>query len=173
MDQIINDRGVRIDKPLVKNALAVDAAFTEAAYQQARELTGLENPGSVNQLKAWLADQDMSMESLAKKIVQEKASQTDGIVGELLNLRLELSKTSVKKYEAMVRTVCRDGCIRGLLQFGGASRTFRWAGRSVQIQNLVRNELPDLDLARNIVKAGDAALLETLFGSVPNTLPDQ
>lgn len=170
LDQIINDRGVRIDKPLVKNALAVDAAFTEAAYQQARELTGLENPGSVNQLKAWLADQDMPMESLAKKIVQEKAAQTDGIVGELLNLRLELSKTSVKKYEAMARTVCRDGRIRGLLQFGGASRTFRWAGRSVQIQNLVRNELPDLDLARNIVKAGDAALLETLFGSVPNTL---
>ena len=109
LDQQINDRGVRVDKKLVKNAIAVDAVFAQAAYQRAKELTGLENPGSVNQLKAWLADQDMPMESLAKKIVQEKAAQTDGIVEELLNLRLELSKTSVKKYEAMARCVCRDG----------------------------------------------------------------
>ena len=172
LDQIINDRGVRIDRKLVKNAMAVDAAFSEAAYQRARELTGLENPGSVNQLKAWLADQDMPMESLAKKVVQEKATQTDGIVAELLNLRLELSKTSVKKYESMARTVCRDGRVHGLLQFGGASRTFRWAGRLVQVQNLPQNHLPDLDLAREIVKVGDEKQLELLFGSVPNTLSE-
>ena len=172
LDQIINDRGVRIDRKLVKNAMAVDAAFSEAAYRRARELTGLENPGSVNQLKAWLADQDMPMESLAKKIVQEKAAQADGIVAELLNLRLELSKTSVKKYESMARTVCRDGRVHGLLQFGGASRTFRWAGRLVQVQNLPQNHLPDLDLAREIVKAGDEKQLELLFGSVPNTLSE-
>ena len=172
LDQIINDRGVRIDRKLVKNAMAVDAAFSEAACQRAKELTGLENPGSVNQLKAWLADQDMPMDSLAKKIVQEKAAQTDGIVAELLNLRLELSKTSVKKYEAMARTVCRDGRVHGLLQFGGASRTFRWAGRSVQIQNLPQNHLPDLSLAREIVKTGDEEQLEMLFGSVPNTLSE-
>ena len=172
LDQQINDRGVRVDKKLVKNAIAVDEVFTEAAYQQAKELTGLENPGSVNQLKAWLADQDMPMESLAKKIVQEKAAQTDGIVAELLNLRLELSKTSVKKYEAMARTVCRDGRIHGLLQFGGASRTFRWAGRLVQVQNLPQNHLPDLDLAREIVKAGDEEMLDSLFGSVPGTLSE-
>ena len=172
LDQIINDRGVRIDRKLVKNAMAVDAAFSEAAYRRARELTGLENPGSVNQLKAWLADQDMPMESLAKKIVQEKATQTDGIVAELLNLRLELSKTSVKKYESMARTVCRDGRVHGLLQFGGASRTFRWAGRLVQVQNLPQNHLPDLDLAREIVKAGDEKQLELLFGSVPNKLSE-
>ena len=172
LDQQINDRGVRVDKKLVKNAIAVDEVFTEAAYQQAKKLTGLENPGSVNQLKAWLADQDMPMESLAKKIVQEKASQSDGIVAELLNLRLELSKTSVKKYEAMARTVCRDGRIHGLLQFGGASRTFRWAGRLVQIQNLPQNHLPDLDLAREIVKAGDEEMLDSLFGSVPGTLSE-
>lgn len=172
LDQQINDRGVRVDKKLVKNAIAVDEVFTEAAYQQAKELTGLENPGSVNQLKAWLADQDMPMESLAKKIVQEKAAQTDGIVAELLNLRLELSKTSVKKYEAMARTVCRDGRIHGLLQFGGASRTFRWAGRLVQVQNLPQNHLPDLDLAREIVKAGDEEMLDSLFGSVPRTLSE-
>ena len=172
LDQQINDRGVRVDKKLVKNAIAVDEVFTEAAYQQAKELTGLENPGSVNQLKTWLADQDMPMESLAKKIVQEKASQTDGIVAELLNLRLELSKTSVKKYEAMARTICRDGRIHGLLQFGGASRTFRWAGRLVQIQNLPQNHLPDLDLAREIVKAGDEEMLDAFFGSVPGTLSE-
>ena len=172
LDQIINDRGVRIDRKLVKNAMTVDAAFSETAYRRAKELTGLENPGSVNQLKAWLADQDMPMESLAKKIVQEKAAQTDGIVAELLNLRLELSKTSVKKYEAMARTVCRDGRVHGLLQFGGASRTFRWAGRLVQVQNLPQNHLPDLDLAREIVKAGDEKQLELLFGSVTNTLSE-
>ena len=126
LDQQINDRGVRVDKKLVKNAIAVDAVFAQAACQRAKELTGLENPGSVNQLKAWLADQDMPMESLAKKIVQEKAAQTDGIVSELLNLRLELSKTSVKKYEAMARCMCRDGRVHGLLQFYGANRTGRW-----------------------------------------------
>jgi len=172
LDQQINDRGVRMDKKLVKNAIIVDEVFTEAAYQRAKELTGLENPGSINQLKAWLADQDMPMESLAKKIVKEKAAQTDGIVAELLNLRLELSKTSVKKYEAMARTICKDGRIHGLLQFGGASRTFRWAGRLVQVQNLPQNHLPDLDLAREIVKNGDEEMLDALYGSVPSTLSE-
>ena len=172
LDQQINDRGVRVDKKLVKNAIAVDAVFAQAAYQRAKELTGLENPGSVNQLKAWLADQDMPMESLAKKIVQERAAQTDGIVAELLNLRLELSKTSVKKYEAMARCVCRDGRVHGLLQFYGANRTGRWAGRLVQAQNLPQNHLPDLELAREIVKNGDEELLDTLFASVPGTLSE-
>ena len=172
LDQQINDRGVRVDKKLVKNAIAVDSVFAQAACQRAKELTGLENPGSVNQLKAWLADQDMPMESLARKIVQEKAAQTDGIVAELLNLRLELSKTSVKKYEAMARCVCRDGRVHGLLQFYGANRTGRWAGRLVQAQNLPQNHLPDLDLAREIVKTGDEELLDTLFASVPGTLSE-
>ena len=172
LDQIINDRGVRVDRLLVKNAMAVDQAFSEQAFLRAKELTGLDNPGSVSQLKAWLADQDMPMESLAKKLVQEKAKDANGIVGELLNLRLELSKTSVKKYEAMARTVCRDGRVHGLLQFGGASRTMRWAGRLVQAQNLPQNHLPDLSLAREIVKSGDEAQLELLFGSVPSTLSE-
>ena len=172
LDQQINDRGVRVDKKLVKNAIADDAVFAQAACQRAKELTGLENPGSVNQLKAWLADQDMPMESLARKIVQEKAAQTDGIVAELLNLRLELSKTSVKKYEAMARCVCRDGRVHGLLQFYGANRTGRWAGRLVQAQNLPQNHLPDLELARDIVKTGDEELLDTLYASVPGTLSE-
>lgn len=172
LDQQINDRGVRVDKKLVKNAIAVDAVFAQAAYQRAKELTGLENPGSVNQLKAWLVDQDMPMESLAKKIVQEKAAQTDGIVAELLNLRLELSKTSVKKYEAMARCVCKDGRIHGMMQFYGASRTGRFASRILNMQNLPQNHLPDLDLAREIVKTGDEELLDALFTSVPGTLSE-
>ena len=172
LDQQINDRGVRVDKKLVKNAIAVDAVFAQAACQRAKELTGLENPGSVNQLKAWLADQDMPMESLARKIVQEKAAQTEGIVSELLNLRLELSKTSVKKYEAMARCVCRDGRIHGMMQFYGASRTGRFASRILNMQNLPQNHLPDLDLARELVKTGDEELLDALFASVPGTLSE-
>ena len=172
LDQRINDRGVRVDRLLVKNAMAVDLAFSQQAFQRAQELTRLENPGSVSQLKAWLADMDMPMESLSKRIVQEKAAGAEGIVKELLELRLELSKTSVKKYESMARCICKDGRVHGLLQFGGASRTFRWAGRLVQAQNLPQNHLPDLNLARDIVRSGDEEQLELLFGSVPNTLSE-
>ena len=172
LDQRINDRGVRLDRLLVKNAMAVDQVFSEQAFQRAKALTGLENPGSVSQLKAWLADMDMPMESLSKRIVQEKAVETEGIVKELLELRLELSRTSVKKYESMARCICRDGRVHGLLQFGGAARTFRWAGRLVQAQNLPQNHLPDLSLARDIVRSGDEEQLELLFGSVPGTLSE-
>ena len=172
LDQQINDRGVRVDRLLVKQAMRVDQAFSEQAFQRAQELTGLENPGSVNQLKAWLADQNMPMESLAKKLVQEKAKDAGGVVADLLNLRLELSKTSVKKYEAIARCLCRDGRVHDLLQFYGASRTGRWAGRLVQAQNLPQNHLPDLNLAREMVKTGDEQLIEILFGSVPNTLSE-
>ena len=172
LDQRINDRGVRVDRLLVKSAMAVDQAFSEQAFQRAQELTGLENPGSVSQLKAWLADMDMPMESLSKRIVQEKAAGAEGIVKELLELRLELSKTSVKKYESMARCICKDGRVHGLLQFGGAARTFRWAGRLVQAQNLPQNHLPDLNLARDIVRSGDEEQLELLFGSIPNTLSE-
>ena len=172
LDQRINDRGVRVDRLLVKQAMAVDLAFSRQAFKRAQELTGLENPGSVSQIKAWLADMDMPMESLSKRIVQEKVVEAEGIVKELLELRLELSKTSIKKYEAMARTVCRDGRVHGMLQFGGASRTFRWAGRLIQLQNLVANHLPDLKLARDIVKRGDDEQLEMLFGSVPGTLSE-
>lgn len=172
LDQRINDRGVRIDRLLVKQAMAVDLAFSQQAFQRAQALTGLDNPGSVSQLKVWLADMDMPMESLSKRIVQEKAAEAEGIVKELLELRLELSKTSVKKYESMARCICKDGRVHGLLQFGGAARTFRWAGRLVQAQNLPQNHLPDLNLARDIVRSGDEEQLELLFGSVPNTLSE-
>lgn len=112
------------------------------------------------------------MESLAKRVVQDTARSADGIVKELLELRLELSRTSVKKYESMARCICRDGRVHGLLQFGGAARTFRWAGRLVQAQNLPQNHLPDLSLARDIVRSGDEEQLELLFGSVPGTLSE-
>ena len=172
LDQIINDRGVRVDKLLVKQAMTVDSEFTEAAYQRAKEITGLDNPGSVAQLKAWLADQDVPMESLAKRLVQEKAANTDGLVSELLSLRLELSKTSIKKYETIARCVCRDGRVHGMLQFYRANRTGRWAGRLLQVQNLPQNHLEDLDTAAAVVKTGDTELVEILYGSVPNTLSE-
>ena len=172
LDQIINDRGVRVDKLLVKQAMTVDSEFTEAAYQRAKEITGLDNPGSVAQLKAWLADQDVPMESLAKRLVQEKAANTEGLVSELLSLRLELSKTSIKKYETIARCVCRDGRVHGMLQFYGANRTGRWAGRLLQVQNLPQNHLEDLDTAAAVVKTGDTELVEILYGSVPNTLSE-
>ena len=172
LDQRINDRGVRVDRLLVKNAMAVDQTFSERAFQRAKALTGLENPGSVSQLKAWLADQEIPMESLAKRVVQDTARSADGIVKELLELRLELSRTSVKKYESMARCICRDGRVHGLLQFGGAARTFRWAGRLVQAQNLPQNHLPDLSLARDVVRSSDEEQLEMLFGSVPGTLSE-
>jgi len=172
LDQLINDRGVRVDKLIVKQAMRVDSEFTEAAYQRAKDITGLENPGSVAQLKAWLADQDVPMESLAKKLVQEKAANTEGLVSELLSLRLELSKTSIKKYETIARCVCRDGRVHGMLQFYGANRTGRWAGRLLQVQNLPQNHLEDLDTAAAVVKTGDTELVEMLYGSVPNTLSE-
>lgn len=172
LDQIINDRGVRVDKLLVKQAIKIDKEFSLAAYQRAQQITGLDNPGSVAQLKAWLADQDVPMDSLAKKLVREKADTTDGAVAELLNLRLELSKTSIRKYESIERCVCRDGRIHGTLQFYGANRTGRWSGRLVQLQNVPQNHLPDLDQARDIVKRGDTEMIELFYGSVPNTLSE-
>ena len=172
LDQMINDRGVRVDKLLVKQAMAVDSQFSEAAYQRAKEITSLENPGSVAQLKAWLADQNVPMESLAKKLVQEKVANTRGLVSELLSLRLELSKASIKKYETIARCVCRDGRVHGMLQFYGANRTGRWAGRLLQVQNLPQNHLEDLDTAAAVVKTGDTELVEMLYGSVPNTLSE-
>ncbi len=172
LDQIINDRGVLVDQQLIEKAIQVDRDFSKQAINRAREISGLENPGSIAQLKKWLVEQDHPMPGLSKKLVQEKVAASEGVVNELLSLRLELSKTSVKKYEAMARTICNDGRIHGLLQFGGASRSFRWSGRLTQIQNLPQNHLPDLSLAREYVRNGDAEMVELLFGSVPNTLSE-
>ena len=172
LDQRINDRGVLVDMGLVEQAIACERLHKEVVTKRAYELTGLENPNSVVQLKGWLGDMGMEAESLSKKAVAEMIAETDGEVEELLRLRLLMAKTSVKKYEAMERSVCSDGRVHGLLQFYGANRTGRFAGRLVQIQNLPQNHLPDLELARELVKQGRFEDIELLFDSTPNVLSE-
>ena len=172
LDQRINDRGVLVDMGLVEQAIACERLHKEVVTKRAYELTGLENPNSVAQLKGWLGDMGMEAESLSKKAVAEMIAETDGEVEELLRLRLLMAKTSVKKYEAMERSVCSDGRVHGLLQFYGANRTGRFAGRLVQIQNLPQNHIPDLELARELVKQGRFEDIELLFDSTPNVLSE-
>ena len=172
LDQQINDRGVLIDKKLVEQAIACDNLNKDETFEQAQLLTGLNNPNSVAQLKQWLLENGVEVESLSKKAVTDLAKESDGEIEKLLNLRLQLAKTSIKKYEAIERSVCPDGRVRGLFQFYGANRTGRWAGRLVQVQNLPQNHLTDLDLARNLVKQGCFDELELLFDSVPNVLSE-
>lgn len=152
LDQSINDRGILVDMDLVKRAISCDKDFTAVATKRAYELTGLENPNSASQIKEWLAHRGINIKSLSKKAVLKLAEKCDGEIEEVLKLRLLMSKTSVKKYEAIERSVCSDGRVHGLLKFYGANRTGRWAGRLVQVQNLPQNHIKDLDLARNIVK---------------------
>lgn len=172
LDQEINDRGVMVDQKLVGQAVSCDLLHKELATRQAYELTGLENPNSVAQVKSWLGENGLEVESLSKKTVDELIQETDGEVMEMLKLRLLMAKTSVKKYEAIERSVCLDGRVHGLLQFYGANRTGRWAGRLVQVQNLPQNHLPDLELARNLVKQGRFEDLELFYDSTPNVLSE-
>ena len=172
LDQRINDRGVLVDMGLVKQAIACERLHKEVVTKRAYELTGLENPNSVAQLKGWLGDMGMEAESLSKKAVAEMIAETDGEVEELLRLRLLMAKTSVKKYEAMERSVCSDGRIHGMLMFYGANRSGRWSGKNVQIQNLPKNDIPDLELARELVKQGRFEDIELLYESTPNVLSE-
>lgn len=172
LDQRINDRGVLVDLSLAQQAIKINSIQTAVATEQAYTLTGLENPNSVAQLKAWLTENGVEIESLSKKAVAALADETDGDIQEMLHLRLLMSKTSVKKYEAVMRSVCRDNRVRGMMRFCGASRTGRWSGNILQPQNLPQNHLPDLTLARNIVKSGDFELLNMTFGNVPNVLSE-
>lgn len=172
LDQRINDRGVLVDLELARQAVKLNSIQTAVATEQAYTLTGLENPNSVAQLKAWLTENGVEIESLSKKAVAALADETDGDIQEMLHLRLLMSKTSVKKYEAVMRSVCKDGRVRGMMRFCGASRTGRWSGNILQPQNLPQNHLPDLTLARNIVKSGDFELLNMTFGNVPNVLSE-
>ncbi len=172
LDQQINDRGVLADRQLVQQAIRCDSQHKEDTFTQAQQLTGLDNPNSVAQLKSWLLDNGVAIESLSKKAVSDLAKEADGEVEQLLNLRLQLAKTSIKKYEAMERAVCPDGRMRGLLQFYGANRTGRWAGRLVQVQNLPQNHLLDLTLARSLVKTGYFDEIEMLFDSTPKVLSE-
>ena len=172
LDQRINDRGVLVDMGLVRQAVVCERLHKEVVTRRAYELTGLENPNSVAQLKGWLGENGVEAESLSKKAVTEMIGESDGEVEELLRLRLLMAKTSVKKYEAMERSVCSDGRVHGLLQFYGANRTGRWAGRLVQVQNLPQNHIEDLELARRLVREGRFEDVEMLYDSTPKVLSE-
>ena len=172
LDQIINDRGVLVDSELAEQAVKLNSIQTAVAVEQAYMITGLENPNSVTQLKQWLKENGVEIESLSKKAVKSLADETDGDVSEMLKLRLLMAKTSVKKYEAVIRSVCRDNRVHGMMRFCGANRTGRWSGNILQPQNLPQNHLPDLTLARDIVKDGDFEMLDMMFGNVPNVLSE-
>lgn len=170
MDQEINDRGIRVDMPFVKQCIAIDAVTRDRLTASMRELTELDNPNSVAQMKNWLADNGLETDTLGKKTVAALINDTDGDVTEALLLRQQLAKSSVKKYQAMENAACTDGRCRGMFQFYGANRTGRFAGRLVQLQNLPQNHMPDLDEARALVRAGDVDALDLLYDDVPDTL---
>ena len=172
LDQIINDRGVLVDSELAEQAVKLNSIQTAVAVEQAYMITGLENPNSVTQLKQWLKENGVEIESLSKKAVKSLADETDGDVSKMLKLRLLMAKTSVKKYEAVIRSVCSDNRVHGMMRFCGANRTGRWSGNILQPQNLPQNHLPDLTLARDIVKDGDFEMLDMMFGNVPNVLSE-
>lgn len=174
IDQHINDRGVGCDTELAKQAVEIDKVVKARLLDEAKALTGLDNPKSATQLKDWIEEvSGFEVESLNKKKIGEVRTGTDNEeVHAMLDIRQGLAKTSTEKYNAMLRTVCSDGRIRGLTQFCGAARTGRWAGRLVQMQNLPQNKMPDkeLDCARQLVRAGDIDTLEMLFDDTAGTL---
>lgn len=172
LDQQINDRGIMLDMPMVRNAIRCDDQFKQAHMDMAREITGLENPNSPAQLKAWLAEQGIEADSLSKGSVYELLERTEGVVELALSLRLELAKSSVKKYTAMENAVCEDSRARGLIQFYGAPRTGRYAGRLIQVQNLPQNHLPDLDQVRCLIRSGQFDAVSMLYDSVPLVLSE-
>lgn len=175
VNERINDRGVRIDTELVQQAITCDLLLSDAMTTKAYELTGLENPNSVSQLKNWLDERGISMDTLGKKNVTEMIGELDknGVDAEamdMLKLRLQMAKSSVKKYQAAERCVCPDGRARGLFQFYGASRTGRYSGRNIQLQNLPQNHISTLDEARTLVKMGCFDMLESIYGNTPDVL---
>ena len=170
LDQEINDRGIRADMEFVEQAIRLDDMTKERLTAQMQELTDLDNPNSVVQLKGWLADSGLEMETLGKKAVAALIDETEGDVAEVLSLRLQLAKSSVKKYQAMKNAACSDGRCRGMFQFYGANRTGRFAGRLVQLQNLPQNHMEDLAQARSLVRSGDTDALDLLYDDIPDTL---
>ncbi|WP_373842979.1 DNA polymerase, partial [Limosilactobacillus sp.] len=170
MDQDINDRGIQIDQQLVNNAIKCQENFHDQYLQISQKLTGLANPNSPLQLKDWLNQRGVNTDSLSKASVAQLLQTTTDKVHQVLSLRQLLSKSSVKKYQAMQKSMCQDGRVHGLLQFYGANRTGRWAGRLVQVQNLPRNSMPDLEEARELVKQGNTTVLSMLYDSVPDVL---
>ena len=172
LDQQINDRGILLDMPLVRNAIQCDEQYRQAHMELAKEVTGLENPNSTTQMKAWLGEQGVEADSLSKASVLGMLDKAEGTVEVALSLRQELAKSSVKKYTAMENAACRDNRARGLIQFYGANRTGRYAGRLVQIHNLPQNHLVDLDTARQLIRDGCFDSVDMLFDSVPIVLSE-
>ena len=170
LDQEINDRGVGLDMELVRQAIQMDGRSRSELTQAMKELTSLDNPNSVQQMKQWLADNGMETDTLGKKAVAELLKTAPPQLQKVLTLRQQLAKSSVKKYQAMETAVCSDGRARGMFQFYGANRTGRWAGRIIQMQNLPQNHLDDLSEVRGLVRAGDFDAVEMLYEDVPNTL---
>ena len=170
IDQEINDRGVALDMELVRQAIQMDGRSRSELTQAMKELTELENPNSVQQMKLWLADNGLETDTLGKKAVAEMLKTAPPQLQTVLSLRQQLAKSSVKKYQAMETAVCADGRARGMFQFYGANRTGRWAGRIIQMQNLPQNHLEDLAEARSLVRNGDFEAVELLYEDVPDTL---
>lgn len=170
LDQEINDRGIAIDMSVVENAIRLDERSKAELSDEMKNCTSLENPNSVMQLKTWLSEHGMKTDSLGKKAVVSMLEDAPADLRKVLELRLQLSKSSVKKYTAMQDTLCADGRARGMFQFYGANRSGRWAGRHIQLQNLPQNHLPDLEEARSLVKAGDYDALQLLYEDIPDTL---
>lgn len=172
LDQEINDRGIQLDMVLVEQAIAIDERSREELSAKIRQLTALENPNSVQQMKEWLTKHGLEVDSLDKKAVKELLKTAPPELAEVLELRRQLAKSSVKKYQAMQNAVCADGRARGMFQFYGANRSGRWAGRLIQLQNLPQNHMAHLEDARNLVRSGDYALLSALYDSVPEVLSE-
>lgn len=170
IDQEINDRGVRLDMELVQQAIAMDTRSREELTAAMKDMTALENPNSVQQVKQWLSDNGIETDSLDKKAVAELLKDAPDNLADVLALRQQLAKSSVRKYQAMEKTVCSDGRARGMFQFYGANRTGRFSGRNIQLQNLPQNHLPDLSEARSLVRSGDFDGVELLYEDVPDTL---
>ena len=170
LDQEINDRGIALDMAVVENAIAFDAKSKAELAEKMQKLTDLDNPNSVVQMKQWLSDNGLEMDSLGKKEVAQAVKTAPKELAEVLLLRQQLSKSSVKKYQAMQNAVCMDGRARGMFQFYGANRSGRWAGRMIQLQNLPQNHMPDLEQARGLVESGNYAAVELLYDDIPDTL---
>lgn len=175
MDQRINDRGILIDKEMVQQAIICNMSLSEEMTKRAYALTGLENPNSVSQLKGWLEECGIEVDSLGKKNVASLITDldkysADGEALDMMKLRLQMAKSSVKKYQAAERYICQDGRAHGLFQFSGANRTQRWAGRGIQLQNLPQNHIATLDEARELVKMGCFDMIEVLYGNTPDIL---
>ena len=169
-DQTINDRGIAVDLPMVRQAIRLDSLSQQHLSNALQELTNLDNPRSVQQMKDWLASQGMEMDSLGKKVVAEALRTAPEPLRTVLTLRQQLAMSAVKKYTAMEAAACSDGRLRGMFRFYGANRSGRFSGTIVQLQNLFRNSLPDLVQARSLVSCGDYTALEMLYDSVPEVL---